>query len=98
MLSLPIETWVRFFIWLVIGLVIYFLYSVSHSRLGRGLTPATPSAISVSGALTSRGSRRLAGATATSEIIRVTLGTSLLRAAGHTAARDQLRGTDRALS
>ncbi len=37
MLSLPIETWVRFFIWLVIGLVIYFLYSVSHSRLGRGI-------------------------------------------------------------
>ena len=37
MLSLPIETWIRFFIWLVSGLVIYFLYSVSHSRLGRGI-------------------------------------------------------------
>lgn len=37
MLSLPVETWIRFFIWLAIGLVIYFLYSVSHSRLGRGI-------------------------------------------------------------
>ncbi len=27
MLSLPLETWLRFFVWLVIGLVIYFLYS-----------------------------------------------------------------------
>lgn len=37
MLSLPIETWVRFFVWLVIGLVIYFLYSVRHSKLRRGI-------------------------------------------------------------
>ena len=36
MLSLPIETWVRFFVWLVIGLVIYFFYSMSHSRLQHG--------------------------------------------------------------
>jgi basic amino acid/polyamine antiporter, APA family len=27
MLSLPLETWVRFFVWLVIGLFIYFGYS-----------------------------------------------------------------------
>ena len=27
MLSLPLETWVRFFVWLVVGLVIYFGYS-----------------------------------------------------------------------
>lgn len=37
MLSLPIETWVRFFIWLAIGLTIYFFYSVSHSRLASGV-------------------------------------------------------------
>lgn len=33
MLSLPIETWYRFVVWLVIGLFIYFLYGISHSRL-----------------------------------------------------------------
>jgi APA family basic amino acid/polyamine antiporter len=37
MLSLPIETWIRFIGWLAIGLVIYFLYSVRHSRLQRGI-------------------------------------------------------------
>ncbi|HJT44642.1 MAG TPA: amino acid permease, partial [Chthoniobacterales bacterium] len=37
MLSLPVETWIRFFVWLVIGLVIYFLYSVRHSKLGGGV-------------------------------------------------------------
>jgi APA family basic amino acid/polyamine antiporter len=36
MLSLPIETWIRFFVWLAIGLVIYFLYSVRHSKLQAG--------------------------------------------------------------
>lgn len=33
MLSLPIETWYRFIIWLVIGLVIYFAYGQNHSKL-----------------------------------------------------------------
>jgi APA family basic amino acid/polyamine antiporter len=37
MLSLPIETWIRFFVWLVIGLLIYFLYSVRHSKLRHGI-------------------------------------------------------------
>ena len=36
MLSLPLETWARFFVWLAIGLSIYFLYSVRHSRLRQG--------------------------------------------------------------
>ena len=31
MLSLPLETWVRFVIWLLIGLAIYFLYSRKHA-------------------------------------------------------------------
>lgn len=33
--SLPVETWLRFFVWLVIGLTIYFLYSRHHSEFGR---------------------------------------------------------------
>src|SRR3954471_5235619 len=37
MLSLPVLTWLRFFAWLIIGLVIYFLYSVRHSRLRHGV-------------------------------------------------------------
>lgn len=36
MLSLPLETWGRFFAWLALGLVIYFLYGRSHSRLQHG--------------------------------------------------------------
>jgi len=33
MLNLPAATWLRFFIWMAIGFVVYFLYSASHSRL-----------------------------------------------------------------
>ncbi len=33
MLALPLETWLRFFIWLAIGLVIYFLFGRRHSVL-----------------------------------------------------------------
>jgi basic amino acid/polyamine antiporter, APA family len=35
MLNLPAETWLRFGIWMVVGFVVYFLYSRSHSRLAR---------------------------------------------------------------
>jgi APA family basic amino acid/polyamine antiporter len=37
MLSLPLETWGRFVGWLTIGLCIYFLYGLRHSKLRRGL-------------------------------------------------------------
>jgi basic amino acid/polyamine antiporter, APA family len=37
MMSLPVETWIRFFAWLVIGLAIYFLYGVRHSKLRSGV-------------------------------------------------------------
>jgi APA family basic amino acid/polyamine antiporter len=37
MLNLTIETWLRFVIWMVIGLVVYFAYGRSHSLLGRGI-------------------------------------------------------------
>jgi APA family basic amino acid/polyamine antiporter len=32
MAGLPVITWLRFFGWLIIGLVIYFLYSRRHSE------------------------------------------------------------------
>jgi APA family basic amino acid/polyamine antiporter len=42
MLSLPMETWIRLVVWLVIGLVIYFSYSRFHSRVQKGLPPEAP--------------------------------------------------------
>ncbi|HKV23819.1 MAG TPA: amino acid permease [Candidatus Acidoferrum sp.] len=33
MASLTLENWIRFFVWMIIGLVIYFLYSRKHSTL-----------------------------------------------------------------
>ncbi len=45
MASLPVETWVRFLVWLAIGLGIYFSYSRQHSEFGKApralvVTPA----------------------------------------------------------
>ncbi|MEV7286147.1 amino acid permease [Streptomyces sp. NPDC093252] len=43
MLNLPAETWIRFGGWMLLGVVVYFLYSRTHSRLARGEDePATP--------------------------------------------------------
>jgi APA family basic amino acid/polyamine antiporter len=39
MLNLPAETWARFAVWMVIGLVVYFVYSHRHSRLAPGNAP-----------------------------------------------------------
>ena len=36
MASLTVENWIRFFVWLIIGLVIYFRYSRRHSAMERG--------------------------------------------------------------
>jgi basic amino acid/polyamine antiporter, APA family len=33
MAALPLDTWLRLIIWMVIGFVVYFTYSVRHSRL-----------------------------------------------------------------
>ena len=38
MFSLPAENWVRLFVWLAIGMVIYFSYGRHHSRLGNPVT------------------------------------------------------------
>ncbi len=35
MFQLPRLTWIRFGIWLALGMVVYFLYGMRHSRLGR---------------------------------------------------------------
>jgi basic amino acid/polyamine antiporter, APA family len=37
MLNLSLETWLRFLVWLVIGFVIYFGWSVHHSRVQTGM-------------------------------------------------------------
>ncbi|MBS1993713.1 MAG: amino acid permease [Cyanobacteria bacterium SZAS LIN-3] len=35
MCSLPAITWIRFVIWMAVGLVVYFVYSKQHSRLNK---------------------------------------------------------------
>src|SRR5437868_6956285 len=37
MLSLPVLTWIRFFVWLAVGLLIYFFYGAWHSKLRGGV-------------------------------------------------------------
>ena len=40
MAALPADTWIRLFVWLILGLIIYFAYGKKHSHLGREAAPA----------------------------------------------------------
>ncbi|MHA6784608.1 amino acid permease C-terminal domain-containing protein [Pseudonocardia saturnea] len=39
MASLATETWLRFLVWLVVGLVIYFAYGRTHARPAKADAP-----------------------------------------------------------
>jgi APA family basic amino acid/polyamine antiporter len=39
MCSLPMETWIRLVVWLLVGLLIYFFYGRFNSRVQKGLPP-----------------------------------------------------------
>ncbi len=40
MASLPLSTWLRLIVWLIVGLVLYFTYGKKHSRVQQGLQAA----------------------------------------------------------
>jgi APA family basic amino acid/polyamine antiporter len=42
MLNLAVETWLRFVVWMIIGLLIYAGYGYRHSRVGRGAPVPEP--------------------------------------------------------
>jgi APA family basic amino acid/polyamine antiporter len=41
MLNLAATTWIRFGVWMAVGLVVYFFYSYRHSRLSHEHTPGS---------------------------------------------------------
>ncbi|HEX5413832.1 MAG TPA: amino acid permease [Terriglobia bacterium] len=42
MVGLPVDTWIRLFVWMAIGLAIYFGYSCGHSHLRRAAKQPSP--------------------------------------------------------
>lgn len=45
MLSLPLDTWIRLLVWLVIGMVIYFTYGRHHSKVQQARETSSASSI-----------------------------------------------------
>jgi APA family basic amino acid/polyamine antiporter len=45
MLNLPVITWVRFLIWMVVGLVLYFAYGMRPANLPAQTRPETRSEV-----------------------------------------------------
>jgi len=43
MLNLPVETWLRFLVWMLLGLVVYAVYGYRHSRVSTGEGNIDPS-------------------------------------------------------
>ena len=41
MASLPLKTWIRLVVWLVIGMIIYFSYGRKHSKVQQARTLAS---------------------------------------------------------
>ena len=67
MAFLPLDTWIRLGVWTVIGLVIYFAYSISHAKPPRWSIWKTPAADGMSmtdATSASSRSRRRGGASA----------------------------------
>jgi basic amino acid/polyamine antiporter, APA family len=42
MATLPVDTWIRLIVWMVLGLAIYMLYGAHHSVLGAGKSYEEP--------------------------------------------------------
>nr|WP_240943233.1 amino acid permease [Planosporangium thailandense] len=45
MFNLPVQTWIRFVVWMIVGLGVYFLYGRRHSRLQRSTTAEAQPAV-----------------------------------------------------
>jgi APA family basic amino acid/polyamine antiporter len=44
MAALPLDTWIRLIVWLIVGMIIYFTYGRHHSRVQQGASPVTAGA------------------------------------------------------
>ncbi len=45
MYALPLETWIRLFIWMAVGFVVYFTYGKRNSKLNKSNSESTPNAL-----------------------------------------------------